>query len=246
MKKVVLITATFNEIENIEELITQVQNVFKSLQNYECHHLVVDGSSPDGTGAKVEELKNKYQNLHLLSVEKKGVGADVRRGIAWAQQNLNADIFIHLDADLSHNPKDIPKLLEKIEWGADLVIGSRNIEGGKNELPPFRWLLSWGGNFVMKFFMGARGITEFTNSCRAYTKELLNRMDKNDFAFDGNTFYPAFTYTAYQIGAKIVEIPIVFTTRQKGESKIEVLTYSPTLFKYAFKAFIQRLIKSKK
>lgn len=241
MKKAVLITATYNEIENIEELVTQVQEVFRGLSNYETHHLVVDGRSPDGTGEIVKKLQSTYPNLHLLSVERKGVGADVKKGIDYALHSLNADILVHIDADLSHNPTDIPHLLTELENGFDLVIGSRYVKGGKNDLGLIRNILSYGGNLVMRTFMGITSITEFTNSCRAYTKNLYQKMDQKEFNFDGNTFYPALTYAAYKAKAKIKEIPIVFTERQRGTSKIEVFNYSPILLKYALRTFIKRL-----
>lgn len=128
--KVVIVTPTYNERENILPLLSAVQEAVAKT-GYETHILVVDDNSPDGTAQAVREAQQTSGNVHLLVGEKRGLGAAYVRGIRHALDELSADAIVQMDADFSHSPQDIPRLLAELDRGADFVIGSRWLEGGK-------------------------------------------------------------------------------------------------------------------
>ena len=127
--KIILIVPTYNERDNIQELVPALQEQFQLLP-HDMHILVVDDDSPDGTAAVVQKLKRCHPNLHLSSGEKRGLGAAYVRGMRHAIENLHADAVFEMDADFSHKPEDVPRLIAELELGADFVIGSRYVEGG--------------------------------------------------------------------------------------------------------------------
>jgi len=130
--KAVIVIPTFNEKGNIEKLVEILENeVFPKIKKHELHILVVDDSSPDGTGEEVKKLSKKYGNVALLINEKKvGLGAAYVRGMKYAMEKFKPDILFEMDADLSHDPYKIPQFLSEIEEGSDYVVGSRYIKGG--------------------------------------------------------------------------------------------------------------------
>ncbi len=236
--KVVIVIPTYNEKENIGALIEALERAVNCANTI----LVVDDNSPDGTADVVKKtlkhknIKTKEQenNVAILEGEKEGLGKALQRGIDYAIKNLNAEIVVQMDADFSHDPKDVPRLLAEIKNGHDLVIGSRYIKGGAI---PADWgihrkILSRGGNFLVRLLTGIWDVYEFTTSFRAFTVELYQRMDSRNFSFADNTFLPAFVVEAKRCGAKIKEIPIAFADRKKGDSKIDVLHYVPNLLKF--------------
>jgi dolichol-phosphate mannosyltransferase len=229
--KVVIIIPTYNERENIGSLINALRGAIK-LRGYSI--LVVDDESPDGTGGVVNSEMKRWKNLELLTGEKEGIGRALQRGIDHAVKNLGAEIIVQMDADFSHDPNDVPRLLAEIENGYDLVIGSRYIKGGA--VPPDwafqRKILSWGGNLLVRLLTGIWGVREFTTNFRAFTTNFYQKMNQDNFAFADNTFLPAFVVEAHRCDAKIKEVPIVFHNRKKGKSKIEVAKYVPSLLKY--------------
>jgi len=127
--KIVIVVPTYNERENIERLVDVLQQNFKRIKHV-IHILVVDDNSPDGTGQLVIKMQAIYNNLHLLEGEKKGLGTAYIRGIKFAISKLNADAICEMDADFSHNPNDIDRLLNEVDKGYDFVIGSRYVKGG--------------------------------------------------------------------------------------------------------------------
>ena len=224
--KVVIIIPTYNERENIGALIEALGSKHAIL--------VVDDNSPDGTADVVRSTMEQFNNLTILTGQKEGIGKALLRGIDHAIKNLNAEVIVQMDADFSHDPKDVPRLLAEIKNGHDLAIGSRYIKGGAvpPDWAPHRKALSWTGNFLVRLFTGIWEVHEFTTSFRAFTSELYQKMNLENFGFADNTFLPAFVIEAQRSGAKIKEVPIVFADRTKGESKIEVCSYVPTLLKY--------------
>ena len=224
--KVVIIIPTYNEKENIGPLIEALGR--------EYFILIVDDNSPDGTAEVVKKTMQLSDHVAMIQGQKEGLGLALQRGIDYAIKNLNAEIIVQMDADFSHDPKDVPRLLAEIKNGHDLAIGSRYIKGGAI---PADWglhrkILSRGGNLLVRLLTGIWEVHEFTTSFRAFTSELYQKMDSRNFSFADNTFLPAFVVEAKRCGAKIKEVPIVFGDRKKGRSKIEVLHYVPNLLKY--------------
>ena len=228
--KAVIIIPTYNERENIGALIEALERAMNCASTI----LVVDDNSPDGTAEVVKKTKKQKNNITIIEGEKEGIGRALQRGVDHAIRDLNAEVIVQMDADFSHDPKDVPRLLAEIKNGCDLVIGSRYIKGGAipSNWAWYRKILSWGGNLLVRLLTGIWDVHEFTTSFRAYTVELYQKMNAENFGFADNTFLPAFVVEAKRCEAKIKEVPIVFADRRKGQSKIEVLHYVPNLLKY--------------
>ena len=135
--KVVIILPTYNERGNIVALLASLQGQFGRL-HHDMHVLVVDDNSPDGTADLVREAMRQYPNVHLITGEKAGLGAAYIRGMQHALNELHADVVFEMDADFSHDPADVPRLLAELENSADFVIGSRHVKGGSI---PAEWSL---------------------------------------------------------------------------------------------------------
>ena len=224
--KTVIIIPTYNEKENIGPLIEALGR--------ERSILVVDDNSPDGTADVVRKTMQLSDHVAMIQGQKEGLGRAYIRGINYTIKNLDVEVIVQMDADFSHDPKDVPRLLAEIKNGHDLVIGSRYIKGGA--IPPdwafHRKVLSWTGNFLVRLLTGLWGVHEFTTSFRAFTTQFYRKMNTENFSFADNTFLPAFVVEAVRSGAKIKEVPIVFSDRRKGVSKIEVFKYVPSMLKY--------------
>ena len=219
--RVVLIIPTFNERGNIGRLIDELQAIFPSLP-HDMHILVVDDNSPDGTVEVVRERQSRSTNLHLLEGKKQGLGAAYIRGMRHALGHLKADVVFEMDADFSHKPSDVPRLLSALERGADFVIGSRYVPGGSipQEWGLHRRINSRFGNLVARYVAGMYRIHDCTAGFRAIRGDVLRRMDFGDFRVQGYAFQIALLHTAFIGGAKIVELPVEFIDRTVGESKL--------------------------
>lgn len=240
-----MILPTYNENEVIFSTISEVEKNINLIKDFYCQILVVDSASPDGTENVVRSLQQKNDNLHLLSIKERGLGLALVKGYEFAFEKMNADIVLQMDADLQHNPKDIPKMLEPFKNGAKFVQGSRFIKGGGNNLEPHRRFLSWAANLTARILFGAMKIHEFTTSFRAFTKEIYQNINFQKVPHKGKSFIfqPAFLYEVLEKGIEIKEIPIVFTDRRKGYSKMDMIQYSYELIKYGI---ISRLKKNSK
>lgn len=236
-----VITTTYNEQGNISPFIRAVFDELAKISD-PSYLVVVDGQSTDGTLGEVKMLQEKYPHLRLLSFPKAGIGKAYNQAIPQVINDLRADTIVTMDADFSHNPKDIVKLLSALGLGADLAIGSRYIEGGA--IPPewawYRKFLSSAGNVIVRVLFGTNTVHEYTTAFRAFKVSLWNSLNKSKIDFSDNTFLPAFIYEASLVGAKIVEVPVIFKDRVAGESKIEISKYAPNLLKYAFSIAIKR------
>jgi dolichol-phosphate mannosyltransferase len=210
-----VVIPTYNEAEGIEALLTLALTVHPDLKI-----LVVDDSSPDGTGEIVSKLAETNDRLELMTREaKQGLG---RAYLAGFSRGLGADhdCFIEMDADLSHDPADLPRLLETVENGADVVIGSRYVRGGGvSGWSRRRHLLSWSANKYAKSLLGLP-TRDSTSGFRCYRREVLESLDLTSIATDGYAFQVEMTYLAWRAGFNIVEIPIVFRERSAGKSKM--------------------------
>lgn len=220
--KVVIIVPTYNELENIENLIEALQKSSQNFSHHETQILVVDDNSPDGTGKKVETLQKKYNNLHLLSGEKKGLGQAYLRGMDYAVNKLGAELMFEIDADFQHDPQAIPEFIEKIDEGCDFVIGSRYIQGGSI---PKNWglsrkFLSRIGNYIVRTLLLNFKIHDWTSGFRAIKSWIYTKIKDELKDFNGYTFQVAFLQKAINSSAKVTEIPIEFGERKYGKSKI--------------------------
>jgi len=233
--KVVIIIPTYNEKGNIEKIIRILEEeIFPKIKNHEMHIVVADDNSPDGTGKIVEGLIKKYKNLHLIKGEKHGLGAAYVRAMGIVIEKLHADVMFEMDADLSHDPKKIPEFLKKIDEGYDMVIGTRYSQGGS--IPPnwgfIRKVYSIFGNVLVRSILMRFSIHDWTGGFRALKKEVFLKEKSELTAFKGYTFQVSFLHKAVRDGFKIAEVPIAFTDRTLGRSKIVPKEYIVDLLKY--------------
>ena len=234
-RKLVLIP-TFNEKENIIEMIQAVMNLSGGFEL-----LVIDDGSPDGTGELVKSQQNTYpQRLHLLEREGKlGLGTAYITGFKWALER-GYDYIFEMDADFSHNPNDLIRLYAAcVDGGFDLAIGSRYITGvNVVNWPMGRVLMSYFASVYVKFITGLP-IKDATAGFKCYHKSVLAGIKLNEVRFVGYAFQIEMKFTSWKLGFKLVEVPIIFTDRTKGISKM-----SPGIFKEAGFGVILMKIKS--
>ncbi|RLJ65635.1 dolichol-phosphate mannosyltransferase [Lacinutrix venerupis] len=227
MQDAVVIIPTYNEIENIESII---EAVFK--QEKAFHVLVVDDNSPDGTAKKVKELQQKYSNSLFLEVrnKKSGLGTAYIHGFKWCLQRDYQYIF-EMDADFSHNPKDLIRLYNACYInGADISIGSRYVKGvNVVNWPLSRIILSYGASMYVRLITGMR-IKDSTAGFICYQREVLKNINLDDIKFIGYAFQIEMKFKAYLKHFKIVEVPVIFTDRTKGQSKLSTGIISEAIF----------------
>jgi dolichol-phosphate mannosyltransferase len=217
MKLGLVVIPTYNEIENIEAIIRAVFQLEKPF-----HVLIVDDNSPDKTFEKVEELQKEFPEQLFLEVRKKksGLGTAYVHGFKWALLHNYAHIF-EMDADFSHNPFDLEKLFDACENdGADMAIGSRYVKGvNVVNWPLSRVLLSYFASIYVKLITGMK-IHDATAGFICYRKEVLEQINLDKIKFVGYAFQIEMKYRTYCKGYKIKEVPIIFTDRTKGQSKM--------------------------
>lgn len=231
--KIVIVIPTYNEAENIGKIIPAVLMSCKQIPHHECHVLVVDGNSPDGTGAAVSQMSNSNPNVHLLmEKQKSGLGGAYVLAFRQAMREMRADVVMEMDADFQHDPKEIPSFIKKIEDGADYVIGSRFIKGGSipKEWGFYRKFLSVGGNIFSKVVLGIYSVSDFTSGFKASrVKGYLDRLDLDSVRSKGFAYKIDLLYKMYKLKAKIAEVPIEFGLRDRGKSKMESNNFSDSL-----------------
>ncbi len=212
--KTLIISPTYNEIKNIKSLVKQV---FDLDPGY--HLLIVDDNSPDGTALKVKELQSTYPNLHLEERPgKAGLGTAYLFGFKWALEN-NYDHVVQMDADLSHDPNDVPRLVSRLK-DHDLVIGSRYVNGvSVVNWPIRRLILSYGANMYSRFITGMP-INDGTGGFKAWRGTLLNDIELKKVRSQGYSFQIEMNFRSWRLGARIKEEPIIFVDRTIGESKM--------------------------
>tara|TARA_S200000501_G_scaffold336791_1_gene342403 strand:- start:9 stop:722 length:714 start_codon:yes stop_codon:yes gene_type:complete len=209
-----IVSPTYNEIKNIEALVDKVLNL-----NNDFHLLIIDDNSPDGTADKVKELQQSYGNLHLeVRPKKAGLGTAYLFGFRWAIKR-EFDYVVQIDADLSHDPNDIPKLISKLNE-YDLTIGSRYVEGvSVVNWPIRRLILSYGANMYSRFITGMP-INDGTGGFKAWRTSILEKIEFSKVKSQGYSFQIEMNFRAWVINAKIIEEPIIFVDRTVGESKM--------------------------
>ncbi len=212
--KAVVIVPTYNEIENVQRL---TEAIFS--YQPDVHVLFVDDNSPDGTAVKIKELQQKYPNVHLLEREKKqGLGKAYIAGFKVAL-DMGFEYIFEMDADFSHDPKEIPNFLKAIEEN-DLVLGSRYIKGvNVVNWPLRRLLLSYFANVYTRIITGIP-IHDSTGGFKCFRREVLEAIDFDRIKSNGYGFQIELNYKVWKKGFRIKEIPIIFVDRQFGESKL--------------------------
>ncbi|MFI5354769.1 MAG: glycosyltransferase, partial [Desulfobaccales bacterium] len=219
--KIVIILPTYNEEDNIRRLIPALWQQFAALK-HEMHVLVADDASPDGTADAVRELMGRYANLHLLTGEKQGLGAAYIRGMTYALKELGAEAVMEMDADFSHKPEDVPRLLAALDTGADFVIGSRYVPGGSipENWGRLRQAISRWGNIFARYLAGLYRVKDCTAGFRAIRSSLLQRIDFSSLNVQGYAFQIALLNQAMLNKAVMQEIPVDFIDRQRGVTKL--------------------------
>jgi dolichol-phosphate mannosyltransferase len=217
VSKSLIIIPTYNEIDNIERLI---EAIFSLKSNY--HILVVDDNSPDGTGRTIELLTKKYpERLHLLKrAGKMGLGTAYITGFYWAMEK-KYDYVFEMDADFSHDPKDLSSLQHACENdAADLAIGSRYVTGvNVVNWPLGRILMSYFASVYVRLITGMK-IMDTTAGFKCYKIGLLKAINLEAITFRGYAFQIEMKFAVWKLGYNIVEVPIIFTERKRGNSKM--------------------------
>lgn len=225
---VVIILPTYNERENIENIISNLENdIFPQIKGHKMSILVADDNSPDGTAEEVTKLAKKFKNIEISQGPKKGLGAAYIRGMSYAVEKMDADVMFEMDADGQHDPTKIPDFLKKIESGCDMVIGTRYSQGGSipKNWPPQRKLFSVTANLFVRTIFTRFSIHDWTGGYRALKKEVFLKEKTKLHEYNGYIFQIAFLHMADVDGFKIGEVPFHFTDRTLGKSKIAPLGY---------------------
>jgi dolichol-phosphate mannosyltransferase len=211
--RITVVIPTFNERENLTDIASAVTH-----QGYRV--LVVDDASPDGTGDLADRMAAEDARLSVLHRPKKeGLGPAYAAGFDKAIAE-GAEIIVEMDADFSHDPSDLPRLVEAVEGGADLAIGSRYVSGGSTpDWPALRRAISRGGNLYARLMLGIP-IRDVTAGFRAFRTEALQRLPYGSAEASGYGFQVEMAWRSYQTGLDIVEIPISFRDRTRGTSKM--------------------------
>jgi len=231
----IVIIPTYNEKENIERILQKIFSLEK-----EFHVLIIDDNSPDGTALIVKEMMKDFSGLFLLEREGKlGLGTAYISGFNWAMEHGYEFIF-EMDADFSHDPNDLPRLYEAChENGADLAIGSRYITGiNVINWPLKRVLMSYFASVYVRFVTGMQ-IMDTTAGFKCYRRRVLESIDLDKIRMKGYGFQIEMKFIAWKYGFKIVEVPIIFTERQEGNSKM-----SGGIFGEAFTSVIRMKLES--
>jgi dolichol-phosphate mannosyltransferase len=216
-----VVIPTYKEAKNIAALLQALEKVATDLPTYEMDIVVADDRSPDGTAAVVRGMQSKYGNIHLLSGDRKGMGAAYIRAFSTVVDSY--DVIITMDADFSHPPDMIPQFLKRMDEGCDVVIGSRYIEGGgAPDWPVQRRLISGGANFLARIVAGVSGIHDCTSNYRAIRTSVLRKIPLDRVSNRGYAFVTSTLWEYKNQNARICEIPLVFYDRKKGETKLKL------------------------
>ncbi len=214
--RTLVIVPTYNEIENLPLILSRIEKVLPDV-----HVLVVDDGSPDGTGDLADELAAKDPDrLHVMHrTAKDGLGAAYLAAFAWGLER-GYTVLVEMDADGSHAPEQLYRLLDAIDSGADLAIGSRYVDGGTvRNWPKRRLVLSRTANTYARVLLGV-GIQDITAGYRAYRREVLEKIDLTAVDSKGYCFQVDLTWRSINLGFAVAEVPITFTERELGVSKM--------------------------
>ena len=219
--KICFVLPTYNEEENIENIIQQILKEEKNQSKHTFSILVVDDNSTDETQAIVQRYISLNSKIHLVTGQKKGLGDAYKRGFKFALNDLKADLIFQMDSDGQHDASLIPDFVSYIEEGKDVVIGSRFIDGGTT--PDFsfsRLLMSKVGNLLVRYVGGITQVKDCTSGYRAIRASYLKELDFSYLSTRGYSFQSSLICDLAWRGADISEIPIEFSSRQGGDSKL--------------------------
>jgi dolichol-phosphate mannosyltransferase len=213
--RVLVLIPTYNERENLPRVVSRLHAAVA-----QAHVLVIDDASPDGTGRVADELASRDERIHVLHrPAKAGLGAAYVAGFAWGIAR-DYDALVEMDADGSHPPEQLPDLLARLD-GADVVLGSRWVEGGRVvDWPRRRELLSRAGNGYARLMLGMP-VRDATGGYRVYRRAVLESLALDDVASQGYCFQVDLAWRAWRAGYRIVEVPITFVERVSGVSKMD-------------------------
>ena len=238
--KILVIIPTYNEIENIEKMI---RKVFSLTSPFDL--LIIDDNSPDGTADIIKSLQHEYpEKLHLLEREGKlGLGTAYITGFKWALEN-KYDYICEMDADFSHNPDDLIRLYDACEnQGADLAIGSRYISGvNVVNWPMGRILMSYFASIYVRMIT-RMNVQDTTAGFKCYKRKVLETINLDKIKLKGYAFQIEMKFTTWKFGFKIVEVPIIFTERQEGVSKMSGGIFNEAIWgviKMKFRSFFKK------
>ena len=223
----IVIIPTYNERENIENIIRAVFGLEKTF-----HILIIEDGSPDGTAAIVKTLQQEFPD-RLFMIERKGklgLGTAYITGFKWALEHSYEYIF-EMDADFSHNPNDLPRLYEACAvQGGDVAIGSRYVSGvNVVNWPMGRVLMSYFASKYVRIVTGLP-IHDTTAGFKCYRRQLLETIDLDHIRFKGYAFQIEMKFTAYKCGFKIIEVPVIFINRELGTSKMNSSIFGEAVF----------------
>lgn len=216
MSDSIVIIPTYNELGNIEKMIRKVFSL-----SHPLHLLIIDDGSPDGTAERVKELQNEFADkLFLIQrTGKLGLGTAYIAGFKWALERSYTYIF-EMDCDFSHNPDDLLRLYDTCKNGADLAVGSRYVKGGGFiNWPKDRIIISRGASIYVNLITWI-GISDPTAGFVCYKRNVLETLDLNKIRFVGYAFQIEMKFATKKLGFKVQEIPIIFTEREVGVSKM--------------------------
>jgi len=225
--RTVIIMPTYNERQNLEIIAGRVRESVPA-----ADLLVVDDNSPDGTGDLADKLAETDQHIQVMHrTEKAGLGRAYVAGFSWALER-GYDVIVEMDADGSHRPEDLPRLLTALA-GADAVIGSRYVPGGTVvNWPKSREFLSRGANIYNRLMLGV-SVKDATGGFRAYRAATLRKIDLNNIESAGYCFQIDMTLRVLQAGLKLIEVPITFVERERGKSKMSNAVIREAFFRVA-------------
>jgi dolichol-phosphate mannosyltransferase len=232
--RVLVAIPTYNEAENLPVIVDRLRRAVPSAEI-----LVVDDNSPDGTGRIADGLAAADEQIHVLHrAGKQGLGAAYVAGFGWARER-GFDAVVEMDADGSHAPEELPRLLEALRQ-ADVVLGSRWVAGGTVEnWPAHRLLLSRGGNLYSRLALGMP-VRDATGGFRAYRMPALDKMDLGSVSSQGYCFQVDLAWRAHRLGLRLVEVPITFVERERGASKMSSAIVGEAMWRVAMWGVRQR------
>ena len=215
-----LILPTYNEAENVELIVGAAAEVLAGAAPQGFRVLVVDDSSPDGTGAIADRMAAEHEWLEVLHrVEKNGIGPAYLAGFRHALDH-GAGFVMEMDSDFSHDPADLARLLAAVNGGAELALGSRYVRGGGvSDWGLLRRLISEGGSTYARWVLGLH-VRDLTGGFKCFRREVLEAIHFDGVRSQGYAFQVELTYRAVRAGFTVVEVPIVFRDRQRGQSKM--------------------------
>lgn len=221
--KIVVILPTYNERENIALIIRALQEQFGKIP-HDMNILVVDDNSPDGTAEIVRARSRTAANIFLITGQKQGLGAAYVRGMKYAINELHADVVMEMDADFSHRPEDVHRLIETIDQGADFVIGSRYVSGGKipDDWSFLRRMNSKWGNVFARYVAGMYKVRDCTAGFRAIRASVIRKIDLDELGVRGYAFQISLLHEAILNHAVVREIPVEFVDRKRGQTKLGI------------------------